>query len=65
MKVRLTEEYDKEGNMIRIIAESAETGEHVIDAIWDPHDEQTIEKRAAFRAWVTTMLTRMGHDSIN
>ena len=65
MRVILTEEYDDHGNLTKIIANEAYTGDHVLDAHWDPHDEQTPEKRAEFRTWVNTMLIRKGHDPIN
>jgi hypothetical protein len=42
--------YDKEGNMLRIEFNDME-GNHIIDAVWDQNDEQTSEKREAFRKW--------------
>lgn len=42
--------YDKDGNMIRIEFNDME-GNHIIDAVWDPMDEQTSENREAFRKW--------------
>lgn len=65
MKVRLTEVFDDGGDMLRIIVEDAETGEHVFDALWDPNEEQTTDNRQEFRRWVTRILARKGHESIN
>jgi hypothetical protein len=42
--------YDKDGNMIRVEFNDT-NGNHIIDAVWDPADEQTSEKREAFRKW--------------
>jgi 3-isopropylmalate dehydratase small subunit len=42
--------YDKEGNMLRIEFNDM-NGDHIIDAQWDPTDEQTSENREAFRKW--------------
>ncbi len=42
--------YDKDGNMLRIEF-SDSTGNHVLDAVWDPEEEQTSENRVAFRQW--------------
>jgi hypothetical protein len=51
--------YDKEGNMIRIeFADSK--GDHVLDAVWDPQDEQTSDNRTAFRKWAYDHLRKQG-----
>ena len=42
--------YDREGNLIRIEFNTT-SGDHIIDAIWDPTDEQTSENRSKFREW--------------
>ena len=42
--------YDKEGDMLRIEFHDM-NGDHIIDAQWDPADEQTSENREAFRKW--------------
>ena len=42
--------YDKNGDMIKIEFNDA-NGEHILDAVWDPTDEQTSENRVAFRKW--------------
>lgn len=41
---------DKDGNLERIEFYK-EDGEHIMDAIWDPNDEQTKENRDTFRKW--------------
>lgn len=64
-KASLTEVFNSNGGMSKIIATDAETGEHIIDALWDPHDQQTEENRYEFRKWVNTMLARKGFISIN
>lgn len=47
--------YDDEGNMLRIEAYDAK-GDFVMQALWDPTDEQTRENREAFRKWFYRML---------
>lgn len=47
--------YDKEGNMIKIEVQDS-SGEHVLDFVWDPTDEQTSENRSKFRAWAYKFL---------
>lgn len=42
--------YDKDGNLTKIEFIGAD-GEHIIDAVWDPTDEQTSENRIKFREW--------------
>jgi len=42
--------YDRDGNMLRIEFNEL-SGEHIIDAVWDPMDAQTSENREAFRKW--------------
>jgi hypothetical protein len=42
--------YDQDGNMLRIEFHDLE-GTHIIDAQWDPTDEQTSENREVFRRW--------------
>ena len=52
--------YDKEGNMLRIEFNDG-SGEHIFDALWDPRDEQTSEKRAEFRKWAYRVLEQKGY----
>ena len=42
--------YDKDGSLIKIEFNDG-SGEHIVDAIWDPTDEQTSENRVKFREW--------------
>lgn len=57
-KVSLTEIYDEQGNMLRIEAHNLTTGDHVMDALWDPNDEQNDANRILFRVWFRNILTR-------
>jgi hypothetical protein len=53
--------YDKDGNMVRI--EFADRrGEHIIDAQWDPTDEQTSENRETFRRWAYNFVRNKGYE---
>lgn len=47
--------YDKDGNMVKIEVNDR-SGEHVIDFLWDPTDEQTSENRTKFREWAYKFL---------
>lgn len=53
--------YDKDGNMTKIEFNDA-NGEHVIDAQWDPTDEQTSEKREYFRKWAYNFVRNLGYE---
>ena len=64
-QVRLTEVFDESGNMLKIIADDVQTGEHIIDILWDPNDNQDEKTRDSFRQWASTMLVRKGYESIN
>ena len=50
-----TDQYDKDGNMLGIEFND-ENGEFIIFAEWDETDEQTSEKRIAFREWAYKFL---------
>jgi hypothetical protein len=50
MKAIPVDVYNKEGDLVRIEFVDS-VGNHVIDAQWDPTDEQTSENRVKFRAW--------------
>jgi hypothetical protein len=39
-----------------------EAGEFVIEAVWDPEDEQTSENRVKFREWATRLLDQKGYE---
>ena len=47
--------YDKDGNLTRIDFLD-QNGDFVIQALWDPSDEQTSENRIKFREWTYKML---------
>lgn len=53
--------YDKEGNMLRIEFNDG-TGDHILDAQWDPADAQTSENRILFRKWAYNHLRNQGWD---
>lgn len=53
--------YDKDGNLIRIEVQD-EKGDHVIDIVWDEHDEQTSENRVAFRRFAYRSLEQRGYE---
>ena len=59
-RVTLTDVYDDKGDMLRIEAHNLE-GEFVIQAVWDPTDEQTSAKREEFRKWFYRMLNQQGY----
>lgn len=53
--------YDKDGNMIRIEFADGK-GEHILDAVWDPTDEQTSDNRTAFRKWAYNFMRNKGYE---
>ena len=53
--------YDKEGNLIKIEVHD-ESGEFLLQFLWDERDEQTSEKREEFRKWATRHLQQSGHE---
>lgn len=63
--VRLTEVFDDRGRMLKIVAEEAETGRHVLDVLWDPNDDQDQSSRDEFRQWAIVSLKRKGCTPIN
>lgn len=64
-KVIQKEIFDDDGNMLRIEVNEQDTGKHVFDILWDPHDEQTPEKRDQFRKWALHMLKNKDFQSVN
>ena len=64
-KVIQKEVYDDAGNLLRIEIHEQETGKHVVDVLWDPHDEQTQENREDFRKWVGRVLRSKELESVN
>jgi hypothetical protein len=63
--VRLTDVFDADGNMVKIVADNVETGDHVADFLWDPRDPQDESHRTEFREWVRDMLGHMKLRGIN
>jgi hypothetical protein len=59
-----TDVYDKDGNLMKIEFCDGE-GEHIVDVVWDPTDEQTSENRTKFRKWAYTMLEQKGYTLYN
>lgn len=58
-----TDVYDKDGNMVRIEFYDME-GNHVVDAQWDPTDEQTNEKRVEFRKWAYKFINNINYEVV-
>lgn len=61
-KVIPVEYFDKDGNLTVIAFSDEATGHHVVDAAWDPTDEQTNENRAKFRQWAYRIVGQQGHE---
>ena len=61
MAVTTHDIYNKDGDLLRIEAYK-ENGDHLLDFLWDPRDEQTSEKRVEFRKWVNRHLKQAGHE---
>lgn len=57
MKYHTIDIYDKDGNMTRIEAYN-EKGDFIMQALWDPTDEQTAENRVKLREWFNKHLER-------
>lgn len=60
-KVIPVDVYDKDGNLSKIEFNEKD-GTHVVDALWDPKDEQTSENRVLFRQWAYRMLEQQGYE---
>lgn len=52
--------YNKEGELTQIEAFDSK-GDFIMQALWDPTDEQTSENRANFRKWFYTHLKRQNY----
>ena len=61
MPVTQIDIYNKEGELVRIEAYK-ESGEHLLDFLWDDREAQTSENRIEFRKWVTRHLKQAGHE---
>jgi hypothetical protein len=57
MKYHTIDIYDKDGNMVRIEAYDSK-GDFIMQALWDPTDEQTSENRIKLREWFNKHLER-------
>ncbi len=55
-----TDVYDGDGDMTKIEFHN-KSGEFVLEAVWDPKDEQTSENRVLFRKWAYRMLDQLGY----
>lgn len=60
-KVTPSEVLDSEGNLTAIEFYNL-LGGFVIQAVWDPRDEQTSENRALFRKWAYRQLEQQGYE---
>jgi hypothetical protein len=56
--------YDKEGNLVKIEVHD-ESGEFLLQFLWNPRDKQTSENREEFRKWATSHLKKAGHEVHN
>lgn len=61
MAVTQIDIYNKEGELVRIEAYK-ESGEFLMQFLWDERDEQTSENRVEFRKWVTRHLKQAGYE---
>lgn len=61
MPVTQIDIYNKEGELVRIEAYK-ESGEFLMQFLWDERDEQTSENRVEFRKWATRHLKQSGHE---
>ena len=58
-KVIPTDVYDKDGNLLKIDF-FTDTGEFVLQCVWDEMDEQTAENRTKLREWAFKWMTNHG-----
>ena len=56
--------YDNKGHLLRIEAYD-EKGEFIMQALWDPRDEQTYENRVKFREWFYQHMERRDDETKN
>lgn len=63
-KVRLIEVFGPNQEPVRIEAYDL-SGNHQIDILWDPRDEDTPANRQLFRAWAAGILKRKQLEPIN
>lgn len=62
MKYHTIDIYDKDGNMVRIEAYDSK-GDFIMQALWDPTDEQTSENRIKLREWFNKHLERSQNET--
>jgi hypothetical protein len=60
-RVTPTDVYDKDGNMLKIEFHES-SGDFAFQALWDPTDEQSSEKREAFRTYAYRMASQLGYE---
>ena len=53
--------YDKDGHMVKIEFNDC-SGNHVVDALWDPREEQNSENRIEFRKWAYRLIEQQGYE---
>lgn len=63
-QVRLIEVFGPDQKPVRIEVVDLD-GQHQIDVLWDPHDEDTKENRQLFRTWAINILKRKQMEPIN
>lgn len=62
MKVTKNIKYNESLDLICIEYLDAESGAHVIDAVWDDRDEQTKENQKAFIEWADRHMEDRGDE---
>lgn len=63
MRVIPTDILDNEGNLEKIEFYD-ELGSFQFQAMWDPNDEQSADKRREFREWAKQMAKRMDYEVV-
>jgi len=63
MRVIPTDILDNEGNLEKIEFYD-ELGGFQFQAMWDPNDEQSADKRREFREWAKQMAKRMDYEVV-
>jgi hypothetical protein len=53
------------GDLTKVEVIDADTGEHIVDVLWDPHDKQTPENRQEFRRYVDRVIKRKERENGN
>lgn len=63
MQLIPTEILDKDGSLQQIEFYDL-AGNFIIQAVWDPQDEQTNENRSKFRQWAYRMIEQQNYEVI-